>query len=116
MVYDKKLADRIKKILQKCKGVAEKEMFGGKSFLINGKMCCGVIKNDLVIRVNPKDYEKLLNRQNVRPMDFTGKPIKGFIYVNSKGCKSSVALSNWVKLGVDYVTSLREENKKTITT
>jgi len=109
MVYDKKLANRIQKTLEKCKGVTEKEMFGGISFLINGKMCCGVIKNDLVVRVDPKDYEKLLNRQNVRPMDFTGRPLKGFVYVNPEGCKSSATLAKWVKLGIEYVGSLKEK-------
>jgi TfoX/Sxy family transcriptional regulator of competence genes len=106
MAYDKKLANRVHKILENYKNITEKEMFGGMAFLMNGKMCCGVIKNNLVIRVGPKNYGKALTKSHVSPMDFTGKPLKGFVYVNSRGYKSSKTLTNWVNLGVDYVNSL----------
>ena len=108
MVYDKNLANRIRMILRKCRGVTEKEMFGGISFLIKGKMCCGVIKKDLVLRVDPRDYEILLNRANFRPMDFTGRPLKGFVYVNQAGYKSAASLDKLVNFSLDYVTSLKE--------
>ncbi len=109
MVYDKKLANRIQKILQNCKGVTEKEMFGGIAFMMKGRMCCGVIKDNLVARVDPNDYEKLLEGKNVLPMDFSGRPMKGFIYVSSMGCKSNKTLAKWVSLGVDYVNSIKDK-------
>lgn len=108
MVYDKNLANRIRLILRKRIDVTEKEMFGGISFLINGKMCCGVIKKGLVLRVDPRNYEILLNRPNFRPMDFTGRPLKGFVYVNQAGYKSVASLDKLVKLSLDYVTSLKK--------
>lgn len=108
MVYDKNLANRIRLILRKCIDVTEKEMFGGISFLINGKMCCGVIKKDLVLRVDPRNYKILLSRPNFRPMDFTGRPLKGFVYVNQAGYKSAASLDKLVNLSLDYVTSLKK--------
>lgn len=62
MTYDEKLAERIRKTLSGNKHVAEKKMFGGISFLLNGKMFCGVLKNDLVVHINPSEYEELLNQ------------------------------------------------------
>lgn len=108
MVYDKNLADRIRIILKKCRDVTEKEMFGGISFLINGKMCCGVIKKDLVLRVDPRNYEILLHRPNFRPMDFTGRPLKGFVYVSQDGYRSAASLNKLVNLSLDYANSLLE--------
>ena len=106
MVYDEKLADRIKKTIGKNKKVTEKKMFGGLSFLLNGKMFCGVLNGDLVLRISHDKYEDALKKPNVRPMDFTGRPMKGFIYVNSNGCKSDKDIGKWVKLSYNYVESL----------
>ena len=88
MVYDEKLAERIRIIIRKNKNVTEKKMFGGLSFLLNGKMCCGVLKDILVVRVNPIESNMLLKKPHVRPMDFTGRPIKGFLYVSADGYKT----------------------------
>ena len=103
MAYDEKLADRIRKIIGKNKKVTEKKMFGGLSFLLNGKMFCGVLKGDLVLRISHDKYEDALKKPNVRPMDFTGRPMKGFIYVNSNGCKSDKNIRKWVKLSYNHV-------------
>lgn len=111
MVYDKNLANRIRIILRKCRAITEKEMFGGISFLISGKMCCGVIKKDLVLRVDPRNYEILLNKANIRPMDFTGRPLKGFVYVDQDGYKSAASLDKLVNLSLDYVKSLKQNKK-----
>lgn len=100
MAYNDQLAERVRKILQWHKGVTEKKMFGGLSFLLHGKMCCGVLKDDLIVRVQPKDYEAALQEAAVRPMDFTGRPLKGFIYVSSEGCQTERELSRWIEHGV----------------
>lgn len=110
MVYDEKLADRVRKSLKGKKNVTEKKMFGGIAFLSNGKMFCGVIKNDLVIRTGSQYYEEALAKPHTRPMDFTGKPMKGFVYVSTDGCKTEKILSEWVDSGIDYVTSLRKRS------
>ena len=111
MTYDEKLADRIRKTLGRRKGVVEKNMFGGVSFLLNGKMCCGVLKNILVVRVNPEQSDALLKKPHVRPMDFTGRPMKGFLYVSSDGYKTDKNLLRWVERGFDYAASLIFQKK-----
>ena len=105
MAYDEKLADRIRNILGRHKGITEKKMFGGLSFLLNGKMCCGVLKDMLVVRVNSKESDLLLKKPHVRPMDFTGRPMKGFLYVSMDGYKTEKQLSVWVERSVDFVSS-----------
>jgi TfoX/Sxy family transcriptional regulator of competence genes len=106
MAYDEQLAERVRKKLELRKGVTEKKMFGGLSFLLHGKMCCGVLGDDLIVRIQPKDYESALQEASVRPMDFTGRPLKGFIYVGPEGCQTEEALSRWIEHGVEFVLSL----------
>ena len=81
-------------------------MFGEVSFLLNGKMCFGVIRDDLVVRVGPKIYEKALARPHARPMDFAGKPMKGFVYVGSKWLPRNAVLEKWLDMGTDFASSL----------
>ncbi|NDB52436.1 MAG: TfoX family protein, partial [Nitrosopumilaceae archaeon] len=95
MVYDEKLADRVRKSLKGKRNMTEKKMFGGIAFLLDGKMFCGIIKNDLVVRTGPEYYEKALTKPHASPMDFTGKPMKGFVYVAPNGCKTKKTLSEW---------------------
>jgi TfoX/Sxy family transcriptional regulator of competence genes len=112
MAYDEQLAARIRKILHQRKDVTEKKMFGGLSFLLHGKMCCGVLQNDLVVRTQPEDYEAALEQPYVRPMDFTGRPLKGFIYVSPEGCQTEKELSRWIEHGVEIVSSISKSNGK----
>ncbi len=106
MAYSEKLADRIRKMLARHKAVAERKMFGGLCFLLQGNMCCGVESTRLVVRVGPERSGQLLRKRHVRPMDFTGKPLRGFIYVMPEGIKSRQALEAWVAFGVQYAKSL----------
>jgi len=80
MAFDERLAQRIRQILKGARGVTEKRMFGGLCFLVRGKMCCGVERDHLVVRVGPEQYERALSKPHARPMDFTGRPLKGFVY------------------------------------
>ncbi len=112
MAYDTKIADRIRKILGRRRNITEKAMFGGLSFLLNGKMFCGLLKDDLVVRVNPKESDALLQKPHVRPMDFTGRPIKGFLYVSSGGYKTDKQLSEWIERGIDFASSLPKRKKQ----
>lgn len=112
MAYNEKLAERVRKVLGKEPGLTEKKMFGGLSFLINGNMAVGVEKDNLVIRVGPEKYELVLCMPHARQMDFTGKPMKGFIYVSPDGYKTDKSLSKWIQLGLDFAKSLPPKKKK----
>lgn len=106
MAYDEALADRIRDAIGPRKGVTEKKMFGGVAFLLDGKMFCGIAKDDLMVRVGPDRYETSLAEANVRPMDFTGRPMNGYVFVGSKGTKSKEAIRKWVDRGAEFVATL----------
>ena len=106
MAYDEKLADRIRAVLVAHNGLSEKRMFGGIAFMLRGNMCCGLVKDDLMIRVGREQYEKLLAEPHARPMEFTGRPMRGFVYVGPDGYRSDRALAKWVERGVDFAASL----------
>ena len=84
MAYDEKLAQRIRPLLNRKRGVSERKMFGGIAFMLDGKMCCGVLNSDLVARLGADDCAAALRTPHVRPMDFTGRPLKGFLYVGQR--------------------------------
>jgi TfoX/Sxy family transcriptional regulator of competence genes len=106
MAYDQQLASRIRNALARHEGLTEKKMFGGISFMLHGNMCCGVVRDDLVVRVGPDLYEEAVMEPHARPMDFTGRPLKGFVYVGSGGHRSDETLAKWLKRGVDLTASL----------
>jgi TfoX/Sxy family transcriptional regulator of competence genes len=112
MSFDDKLAIRVRKILEKTDGLSEKKMFGGLCFLVNGNMAFGLVNDDLMIRVGPDSYEKILSQPHVRKMDFTGKPLKGFLYVGAKGTESDKDLKKWVLFGIEFAKSLPAKNKE----
>lgn len=105
MVFDERLAGRMRKALGRRKGVTEKKMFGGLAFLLDGKMFCGIVKNDMIVRVGPDRYEEALARPHARPMDFTGRPMKGFVFVGPAGLESDETLAEWLEMGLKYVRS-----------
>ena len=106
MAYDEQLAGRVRGVLARRKDVSEKKMFGGLSFMLGGNMCCGVDKDNLMIRVGPEQYETALAQPHARPMDFTGRPLKGMVYVDPEGYRTDAALAAWVKRGVGFAASL----------
>ena len=87
----------------------EKAMFGGLSFMVRGNMSCGIIGEELVVRVGKDGHEQALARPHARVMDFTGKPMKGWIYVGTEGVESEAELAEWVELGLEYALSLPEK-------
>lgn len=105
MAFDLKLVERIRPLL---KGIpfVEKKMFGGVGFLIHGNMACGVLEDSLIIRVKPEKYETLLKEPHVRLFDFSGRPMKGWLVVEAKGCKTSSQLGKWVKEGTEVALTL----------
>lgn len=111
MAYDEKLAQRVRSLIVGNKGFSEKKMFGGIAFLLSGKMCCGVLKDDLVVRIGLEDYEHALNKPHVRPMDFTGRPMKGYVYVGPGAIRTARSLRAWLDKSIGFVTSLPETKK-----
>lgn len=106
MPYDEGLAERLREVFSTHKDVTEKKMFGGIAFMVSGNMCCGVVNDTLMARVGPDHFEAALKRPHVRKMDFTGKPLKGFVYVAPEGFESDEDLAGWVQVSLDFVTTL----------
>ena len=80
-------------------------MFGGVAFLCGGRMCCGVMGTDLVVRVMADELQRVMKRRHVRPMDFTGRPQRGFVYVASGGYRTAADLEQWIDRGLRFVQS-----------
>lgn len=106
MAFDETLADRIRSVLKRQKGVAERKMFGGLAFLLNGNMCCGVTKDQLMLRLGEQGTAEALTQPHARPMDFTGKPMKGMVFVAPAGLASDEDLRGWVERAVAFVSTL----------
>ena len=83
MAYDEGVAQRLRDVFGDRTDVVEKRMFGGLAFMVSGNMCCGVVGKELMARVGPEQYEQALKEPYAREMDFTGKPMKGFVYVGA---------------------------------
>ena len=105
MAYNAEIADRVLKVLEGREGLTERKMFGGIAFMLNGNMCCGVINDDLMVRVGADGLEDALDQPHARPMDFTGRPMKGFVFVDADAVGDRV-LRQWVQRGVTFAESL----------
>jgi TfoX/Sxy family transcriptional regulator of competence genes len=116
MAYDENLASRLRTAIAKRSAFTEKKMFGGLAIMVDEKMCCGVLENYLVARIGPDNFTQAIKLKNVRPMDFTGKPMKGYVYVNSKGLLTSPALQRWVDMAFEFTKSVKQKpSKKRVT-
>ena len=111
MTYDEKLAGRVREMLSG-KKVEEKKMMGGLTFMVNGKMCVGILKDDLMARINPEVYETALKKTGCREMNFTGKPIKGFVFINPKGTEKKQDLKYWINLALDFNKIAKTSRKR----
>lgn len=105
MAYDEDLAERIRELLGGDADVTERKMFGGLAFMLDGYMCCGVVGSDLMLRLGIDGADGALARPHVRPMDFTGKPLAGTVYVAPAGLRG-VALRRWVERASAFVRTL----------
>lgn len=107
MPYDEKVADRLRAAFTRTLGpsddIEERKMFGGIAELVNGHMCVGVLGSELVVRVRPEDAETALRRPHARPMDFTGRPMKGWLYIATPGFASDADLDGWVRAALTFV-------------
>lgn len=87
-------------------------MFGGLAFMLRGKMCCGVLSDDLVARIGADDYEKPLKEPYVRPMDFTGRAMRGYVYVGHDGTETDRALKKWLDRSIGFVSTLAGKSRR----
>jgi TfoX/Sxy family transcriptional regulator of competence genes len=106
MAFDEALADRVRDLLAPRADLSERKMFGGIAFMVGGNMAVGVIGDDLMVRLEPADAERALAEPHARPMDFTGKPMKGMVFVDSAGTASEDDLAGWVDAGADFAASM----------
>lgn len=106
MAYDEGAAQRVREVLAIREDVVEKKMFGGLAFMVQGNMCVGVIGEDLMLRVGKARYEVLLARPFARQMDFTGKPMAGYLFLAPDGYAEDEELISWVDEALDFVLSL----------
>jgi len=106
MTFDEHLAARMRNTLGKRPDLTEKKMFGGIAFLLAGNMCCGVHKTDMIVRLDPDETDSALAEANVRLFDLTGRPMKGWILVESSGLEDDAALAKWVGRSVKFVKTL----------
>lgn len=113
MAYSAELASRVRKALAPVPRIEEKKMMGGLTFMVNGKMCAGVLKDDLMVRIGPNVYEVALRRKGCREMNFTGKPMKGFVFVGPNGTDNKKELDYWIGLALDFNKKAKASKKWT---
>ncbi len=106
MAYDEALAARIREALRGQDAVTERKMFGGIAFMVGGNMACGVIRDDLMVRVGPDAHDVAVAEPHVRPMDFANRPMRGMVYVAPDGVRSAQELARWVQAGAAMAASL----------
>jgi TfoX/Sxy family transcriptional regulator of competence genes len=106
MAFDESLAERIRHALARRKGIADKKMFGGIGFLLNGNMCVGVWKDSLIVRLDPDDTDDALKEAFVKEFDITGRPMKGWVLVEPGGIQNDKSLKEWIVRAVKFVGKL----------
>jgi TfoX/Sxy family transcriptional regulator of competence genes len=113
MSYDEYFADRIRKAFRdQHVTFEEKKMMGGVCYLVDGKMCAGIVKNKLMARIDPEMHDQALAKKGGAEMDFTGKPMKGFVFVEPEGTDTDADLEYWIKLCLEYNPKAKASKKK----
>ena len=112
MAYDEHLANRARDFLSSKRNVKEKKMMGGLTFMVNDKMCVGILNDDLMARIDPKYYDSVLEKTSCCEMDFTGRPMKGFVFIGPEGTKSKKDLEYWISLALDFIKKAKSSKKK----
>lgn len=113
MAYNEKLADRVREIISAShKKIEEKAMFGGLCFMVNDKMCVGVEKERLMVRFDPAKTDEVMEKEGCKPMDFTGKIMKGYCFVGIDVLNTKKKLGYWVNLALEYNKVAKSSKKK----
>ncbi|GAA4467665.1 TfoX/Sxy family protein [Nemorincola caseinilytica] len=112
MAYNEQLNNRIREALAHLLHVEEKYMFGGVCYMVNGKMCVGIVQDEMMCRIGPHAYEAALEKKGCREMVFTGKPMKGYVYVSDEGMKTNKNFQYWIELCLEYNKEAKATKKK----
>jgi TfoX/Sxy family transcriptional regulator of competence genes len=112
MAYSEKLASRVRGQLASLPNIVEKEMMGGLTFMYNDKMCVGIIKDELLCRIDPGLHDAAVSKTGCRTMDFTKRPMKGFIMIDQRGLKTTKAIAYWIDLALDYNSKAKASKKR----
>ncbi|MGH7451421.1 MAG: TfoX/Sxy family protein [bacterium] len=112
MAYNETLAQRVREALSAQPKVEEKKMMGGLTLMVNGKMCAGIVRDDLMARIAPEAYETALTKKGCREMDFTGKPMKGFVFISPEGTRLKEDLDYWIGLALDFNKRAKASKKR----
>lgn len=113
MAYNEALAERVAGCLKKKRVAHEtKRMMGGLTFMVKGKMCVGVEKTRLMVRLDPEQYDRALQRKGCVPMDFTGRPMRGFVFVEPAVLRTEAQLTKWLHLAIDYNPRAPQSRRK----
>lgn len=111
MAYNEHLANRVREVLIRKRNVVEKKMMGGLTFMVNDKMCIGILQDDLMLRIDPSIYESSLEMRGCREMNFTGRPMKGFVFVSEDGYRRAKDFDYWVTLALDFNKKVKPASK-----
>ena len=106
MAFDQRLAERVSGVLEDVPDVREQQMFGGIAFIVGGHMACGIVGEELMLRLGEEGADAALDEPHVRPMDFTGKPMRTMVFVEPAGIASVSALAGWVARALTFVETL----------
>src|SRR4051812_47425733 len=112
MPYSEKLANRIREHFLELNNVEEKKMMGGLTFMYNDKMCVGIIKDELMCRIDPALHEAAIEKTGCRTMDFTKRPMKGYVMVDDTGIKTKKEFDNWINLCLEFNKKAKSSKKK----
>lgn len=112
MAYNEFLADRVREAVAHQSTLEEKKMMGGVCFLVDGKMLAGIVKDDLMVRLDPARQEEALQKPGCREMDFTKRPMSGFVFVDSTGLASDEDLAYWIDLALEFNPKAKRTKKK----
>lgn len=112
MAFDENLANRVREKLVKLPNVEEKKMMGGLTFMYNDKMCVGIIKDELMCRIDPALHDKVVEKVGCRTMDFTNRPMKGYVLIDRNGMKTQKDFDFWIGLALDFNKKAKSSRKK----
>jgi TfoX/Sxy family transcriptional regulator of competence genes len=112
MAYNEKLADRIRESLCELPNIEEKEMMGGLTFMVNDKMCVGIIKDEMMCRIDPEFHEAAIEKTGCRTMDFTKRPMKGYVMIEDTGMKSQKDFDFWIRIALDFNKKAKASKKR----
>lgn len=110
--YSETLAGRVRQRFAQLPNISEKEMMGGLTFMYNDKMCVGIIKDELMCRIDPALHESCVEKAGCRTMDFTNRPMKGYIMIDNNGMRTQKEFDYWIDLAIDFNKKAKSSKRK----